>query len=205
MNFGIFIIYLCTITGLIFINKIRPKFYSIIVVLLILTSCNETWVSVINKGLNGVFYYNIFSIVEITCWCYIFYKINHLKKKGWHFFFIFSIIIFSIVEIIFRKGFHTYSYRLFSIFTIVTCLQYFYQLVEIEKKIVLWKDGTFWIMASLLIFHFVFFFYLTAIDIKEFRSAKDTLAAFRTVISIVNIIYYLMLSIGFLCLSFFRQ
>ena len=81
MNFGIFIIYLCTITGLIFINKIRPKFYSIIVVLLILTSCNETWVSVINKGLNGVFYYNIFSIVEITCWCYIFYKINHLKKK----------------------------------------------------------------------------------------------------------------------------
>ena len=205
MNTGIFILYITTAAGLILIKKIRPAYYILIVLLLLLTSLNETWVTVWEHQRNALLFYNIFSLVEMVLWSLLLVYNNDYRRKWVHFLIIIALLIGSFIEISLRSGFHSYTYRAFSIYGIISCLVYYYQLTEVRREEVIMFNGRFWILTGLLLFQFVFAFYLTALDLPEFRAAVDALYAFRVIFNIINIAYYLLLLYGILCLSFYRR
>jgi hypothetical protein len=48
-------------------------------------------------------------------------------------------------------------------------------------------------------------FYLMALELPEFKYAKEALLAFRQIFDVVNIVYYILISYGLLCLAFYRR
>lgn len=205
MTAGIIIIYLATLTGLALVNRIRPVVFRLLVLLLVLTAFNETWLTVPEHQVYTTLHYNIFSLVEICIWSVILLNINGYTKNVIFYLIPAIILIASVIEIYLRPGFHSYSYRAFSLYAIISCMICFYRLAGLKSEVKILFNGSFWILTGLLLFQFVFAFYLTALDIPEFRTAPDAQTAFRSVFNIINISYYLLLLYGFLCLSFYQR
>lgn len=204
MTIGIITLYLATIIGLFSIKKIRPVIFAVLPLLLLVTSLNETWITVLQHRKQAMLFYNIFSLLELTAWCFVFYHTNKVFNKWLHVSAWFLLLLFSIIEIATQKGFHSTTYRVFSVYVIINCLIYFFSLVNTRKEHSIWKDGVFWLFTGALIFHVVFFFYLTALEYPEFRNAKEAMQAFRLIFDIINIVYYVMLARGFICLAYYR-
>jgi hypothetical protein len=205
MTLGVAILYLTTFAGLFLMPRIRPVIFLLILLLLVVTSANETWITVLNKVEDPTMRYNIFSLFEISCWSTLLIFLNKFRHYKLHIAFVVLLLAASVVEIIVRPGFHSYTYRVFSLYSIVCCVSFFYQLATLRKETRILVNGSFWMATGLLIFQFVFAFYLTALDIPEFRKAEDALIAFRTVFNTINILYYLLILYGMICLSFYRQ
>lgn len=205
MPIGVIIILIATLTGLILINKIRPVYFSLIVILLFLSSCNEILALYIFSVKQKVFAYNIFSLIEIAIWFIAIYYTAIFKNRKILIVLLFLILALSTFEIITKRGFHSMSYRLFSVFIIATSILYFHSLLNTKKEHYLLVDGKFWLFLGLLLFHFVFLFYLTALDFKEFKYAKDAMLVFREILNLTNILYYTSISIGLICFSYSRQ
>ncbi len=179
--------------------------FCLLVLLLFITSVNETWVTVLGNQTNRTLLYNLFSLTELVIWSAILLTNNKYLKKSIDILIISIILAVSIVEINLRNGFHSYTYRIFSMYTIIGCLYYFNSLIKTKVIVELNFNGVFWIYCGLFLFQTVFLFYLTALDFPEFVKSKDALAAFRTIFNAINIVYYLLIAWGILCLSYFRN
>src|SRR5687768_15306783 len=80
MTAGVIILYLATAIGLVLINRIRPVAYRALVLLLLITTINETWVTVLKNTENRLLLYNLFSLVEMLAWSIIFIYTNPGRK-----------------------------------------------------------------------------------------------------------------------------
>ena len=205
MTLGIVIILLANVTGLICIKQIRPVTFALVPLLLFITTINELLIIYVIPLKSKTLFYNVYSLLEIIIWSSIFLFEQAKKYRIITFTFGALILIFSIFEICLKNGFHSITYRLFSLYLIVNIFIFFSGLINLKTQHILLRDGKFWIYFGLLLFHFVFIFYLSALDFKEFRADKAAILAFRGIINLVNILYYISISIGLLCLSFFRQ
>lgn len=203
MSPGVIIIIFSLIVGLICYKQIKPTIFKLVVFLLSITAINEVVILLFVNNKWKIFFYNCFSLIEIIIWVIIFYVFT--KRNVFIIGAGMIIFIASILEIFLKKGFHSISYRMFSIFIIINILIYFRKLITIKHMHSLLKDGVFWICCGLLLFHTVFIFYLTALDFLEFVNAKEALSSFKKIFNAVNIIFYISLSIGLICLSFIRQ
>lgn len=204
MPIGILVILAATILGLILIKKIRPRTMLLVPAILILSSVNELLVYYCLKSSQKIIAYNIFSLIEILLWSLFFIFSVYHKQKTNSIAIVLGLFFVSVAEIYALPGFHSVSYRVFSLYAIITAAVYFISLIRIKEVHSLSKDSHFWIFLGLIIFHTVFIFYLTALDFKEFRSDTDAVLAFRQILNIINIGYYALISIGIICSSFYR-
>ena len=204
MNPSLYVLFTAAAIGLLFIGRPKEKAFTLLTILLAVTSATETWITVLGHHEGATMLYNLFSLIEILIWGLIFREIN---KPGNKYFLVVLVIILlaSVAEIAYRKGFHTYTYRLFSLFAMFNCAVYFYKLATHKGIILIGRNAAFWMMAGVMIFQTIFFFYLTALDFSVFRLDKQALHVFRDIIAVTNICYYCLLLTGLLWSIFYRQ
>ncbi|HEY4151620.1 MAG TPA: hypothetical protein VGM41_21925 [Chitinophagaceae bacterium] len=204
MNPSLYILFVAAATGLLFIGRRKEKAFMLLTVLLVVTSANETWITVLGHHKEGTLLYNLFSLIEIVVWGLIFREINKINNN----YFLAALVVIllaSVAEIVYRKGFHTYTYRLFSLFAIFNCALYFYKLATHKGIIYIGRNAAFWIVAGVVIFQTIFLFYLTALDFSAFRHDKQAVQVFHEIIAVTNICYYCLLLTGLLWSIFYRH
>ncbi len=157
MNPSLYILFIAAATGLLFSGRKKEKAFNLLTVLLVVTSATETWITVLGHHKEAAMLYNLFSLVEIVLWGFIFREINKINNN--YFLAVLAIILLaSVAEIVYRKGFHSYTYRLFSLFVLFNCAVYFYKLATYKGIIFISRNAAFWIVAGVVIFQTIFFF-----------------------------------------------
>jgi hypothetical protein len=205
MEPAVLILYVTTGIGLILSYRIRPVLFLLLVSLLLITSLNETWLTVLQHDEDRNNFYNWFSLIEIVIWSVLLIENNNYTHKWLHYILVSLILVASVTEISYRPGFHHLSYRAFSAYAVASALFYFYRLSNNKTETSLLTNGRFWMFTAVMIFQLVFAFYLSALNMPEFANADDAMNAFRTVFDTVNIIYYFLLAYALICFSFYRQ
>jgi predicted neutral ceramidase superfamily lipid hydrolase len=130
----VFILELMTIlSGLLFLRKGRPGSLYLILVAIILATLNENIIIHHSNhwwNISRNVFYNIFSLIDITLWTIVFFRIfseNKLMQKVVIIGSI-SILLYSLLEIFYIRSpneLHTDSLISWSAFVVVLCLVYF--------------------------------------------------------------------------------
>jgi hypothetical protein len=107
MSANIIVIYIATLVGLVLVPRIRPIILKLVPLLLLLTTANETWITVLEHHQHATLLYNIFSIFEIIIWGLVLCNVS-FENNSWALIGLALLIIGSIFEIYFRPGFHSY-------------------------------------------------------------------------------------------------
>ena len=212
MLFVLFIVELLTlITGLFSLSKNRPVILYPILGLTLLALINENIIIAHSQqwwGISRNLCYNIFSLVEISAWSFIFYiifsKYPNLKRFviiSWAF-----IIIYSLIELFFLYSFnefHIRSYMFFCIFSLA-CACIYIVLVTIKDYHQLSTDPTFWLCAAAISFNSVFFINLLTIADSRYWKLSHATEIFDVLQSSALIIYYIFICTAFItsCYSY---
>lgn len=186
------------LTSLVAFKAIRPLYLRILVPLLILTVAVENYFSKIIE-VNKV--YNVFSLVEMAVWFFIFFKI--LPRKNFRVGIAIAAILcftYAFVEVMYMRSwlvFRTDSLRIYNLSIILFSTLYFF---EINKKEYhnIFTDPLFWICTACFLFHLLFFFNNTIWGQFFYWKLTNAKAVYITLQSTANIIYYSLLCKGLL-------
>ena len=147
--------------------------------------------------------FNYSSVIEICYYSWLICRMYFLKiiRHRVNIFIIFYCII-ALINIIFyqgKNGFHSITFGIGSISIIVFCVYYFYQLLLFPTKYVLLKQPQFWICTALL-FSFSCGFPLFCLNNFYGNAVSEKIWPIIMIVNnIINIIYYSLFTIGFLC------
>lgn len=154
-----------------------------------------------NKQSN-IFIYNLFTAFEF---CFYFFFFHFVLKEYWKKSKIYYIITLyaglALINIFLIQGknhFHTYTYLIGCMICIILSITYFYFLFKYSKVSNLTKDAVFWISTGLLLY------YSCTLPIYGIINSLTYLSVpfykeFGFIISFMNIVLYLLFTIGFLC------
>ena len=192
------------IAGLIAYKTIRPAFLKPIVFLLAITVLNECmiipyFISLKKHATNIC--YNVFALIDMAIWFYVFYKIN--TKPSIRYFIIAGAIIsflYSFIELLFLKDWqhlHTDSMRLYGLIIIFLSACYFYQ-VMLKPYHNIFNDSIFWICAGCFLFHLILFINLTTLANAKYWNLKSAGFVQHLLQNIAIFCYYCCITIGFI-------
>ncbi len=202
--------FLAFATGLVFLKKIRPVAYRLVIVVLFATVINEglAYFKVYNRiGINKSYFYNSFFIGEMILFFlvfYFFYKKNSSKKNLLIASILFTICIALSVFFLFQNGIGRFNP--FFLNPICICLigfgfLYYNYIYNIKKVINLKTDAIFWFSTGLIIVNFIHLLFVNAVFIDSFRNNPNSKEIFSTLNTIGNIFYYSCFIISFICSS----
>lgn len=205
MLFFFYIIIATIIVGLLFYQKITPRYIRLFIPFLALTlfveianSYNWLWF----KGPN-LWFFNIFTIIEFIFYFFIFYfSIKNHKIKKLVLFSIPFYVLAACINIFFIQGifnFHTISYRIASVMIIIYCYLYFRQLLKMDISINILRDPMFWICTGLLFFYSGFFFYFSAFEYIAYTKSVYNLTLWKILSRSLNILLYSSFFIALIC------
>jgi len=161
------------------------------------------------QGINNTIYYNFYSILFFIYYLYI---IHQLLRSGW----VKRILLFcmigypllSMINIFFLQGphvFHTMTYSVGSLLTIIFCVYFFYELFRIPHSINLKTHPGFWIVTGLLFFNACSLPFIGLAN-YIYQFSPLLISKLQFILSFLNILLYLLFTIAFLCrLSFQRS
>lgn len=151
---------------------------------------------------NNAFIYNLFSVLEFCFYFFFFHSVlkGYLKKIKIPFIIILYIVL-ALINIFLIQGkyiIHTYTYILGSMICITLSITYFYFLFKYSRIQNLTKDPVFWISAALLLYYSCT---LPVFGIINFLTnlAVPFYSELAFIIAFMNIVLYLLFTIGFLC------
>ena len=197
---------LCIITFIVGIYAYlfyRPFYFLPIIEIVLITIVNEGIVIpyvISNKHYTSVFY-NIFSLLDMAVFSYIFLRIysNSTIKKyiKWA---IVLVYLYTFTEFFFLKGwkyFHTDSFRFYEILIIILSLLYLYNLLKREYYIVS-IDPVFWLCCACLVYHSILIINFTTKADEAYWHLKNAHLAYILLQNIANTSYYLLLCCMFI-------
>jgi hypothetical protein len=197
----LFISFIASLFGLtVKLNRAKLKFFP---VLLLVTFIVELiGLSMSNSNKNNILIYNLQNVFEFGF--YLFFLNSVIKdfyKGKILFYLIFVYLILSVINIFFIQGidkFHTYTYILGCLFTAALCIVYFNYLFRFTKSPSLIREPEFWIVTALLFYHA---FSLPLFGIINFIAniPVNLQKILESAIAFMNIMLYLLFTIGFLC------
>jgi hypothetical protein len=181
-------------------NRAKLKFFPVLLLITFIIELIGSNMSSSNK--HNVVLYNFLSIFEIGF--YLFFLNSVIKpfsKRKIIPYLIFIYLILALVNIFFIQGidkFHTYSYIFGCLFIAALCIIYFNFLFRFTKSPALIREPEFWIVTGILFFHA---FSLPVVGIINFIAniPLRLQILLSEVISFMNIMIYLLFTIGFLC------
>ena len=190
----------------------RPKYFYAIVIVLFLTVVNEVVVVPYvkaNKLFNRNIAYNVFSIIDMTGWFYVFFKIHALDKKrrSWISWGAFLCFVYSGIELSMSGGWknlHPNSFRIYNVVIILSCMSYFNLMMKREYHNFL-NDQVFWVCSACFLFHLIFFINITTLAENSYWKVKDADQIFNILNNVANSCYYLLLCTAFLICSYKRR
>lgn len=151
---------------------------------------------------NNIFIYNLFTAFEFCFYFFFFHSIlKEYVKKNIICLIILLYVVLALINIFLVQGkynFHTYTYILGCMICIILSITYFYFLFKYSKVNNLTKDPVFWISAALLLYYsctlpvYGIINFLTNLAVPFYKG-------FIFIIEFMNIVLYLLFTIGFLC------
>ena len=206
MYYFLFIpIFFALTAGLVFYKNTKPVFLSQVVVLLAITVLNELIVYFLfsnhstRKYIN--YFYNGFSLIDMTVWFVTFYRINtnsQVRKLTVALGAI--LVLFSVIEIQFYQHWrllHTNSMRLYCLSIILLSILYLNSLLSLEYHESHWNPY-FYICSACIIYHSVLFGNLTILTEYQNRYLANMHDIFAILQEIANCFYYLILCMSFI-------
>lgn len=198
------------ISGLLAIKAMRPDF-RILVALLGLTVINEAvvipYLSHEKRGYVNLAY-NIFSIIDMTVWFLLLYRIfQSAQTRKIITVTAVLIAIITVLEITWLKGwkdFHTDSMRLYNISVVLICLHYFYLLL-IQRYHRFFVNPLFWISTAAFIYHTILFLNFTTLSDHNYWKMKYAAEVYYLLQNIGNTCYYLLLIAAFGCWKYLSR
>ncbi len=193
------------LTGVFCLRQKGPVILYLILLISILAFINEN-ILVVNArkwwNLGGNIFYNVFSLIEICTWFFIYFKIFNrypatklIVVVSW-----LAVVAYSLTELFIihsPREFHAASYLSFSAVSFVLSIVYF---VKADKKEYYdpAQDSTFWICSAAICFNCIFFINLFTMMDQAYWSQKAARQIFHVLQSIAIIIYYLLICIAFI-------
>ncbi len=198
------------LVGLLTWKSIKPTYLRAIVLMLGITALNEDVVVPYLKvkrifDINAA--YNIYSLVDMFCWFYVFYMI--LKEDVFKNYVRLAAIIcmaYSLIELCLLKNwrnFHTDSLRLYYIFCILFVLRYFY-LIQQKEYHLLYTDPLFFVATGVILYCSITFINFTTVAEHNYWNVKNARQVFHILQDVANSLYYPCLSTSFLVCYFSR-
>lgn len=154
------------------------------------------------KAQNNTFIYNLFSVLEFCFYVFFFHSVlkGYLKKSKIYYIIILymSLALINIFLIQGKYNFHTYTYILGCMICITLSISYFYFLFKYPRVNSLRKDPVFWISTGLCVY------YSCTLPVYGIINFLGNLSVpfykgFVFIIDFMNIVLYLLFTIGFLC------
>ena len=156
-----------------------------------------------NSNQQNAWLYNYSSIIENSFLIWLvssFYKQKQKNKIARLSVIVFSIL--SLINILFfqgKNGFHTITFGIGSLFLIITCIYFFYELFLYPSQTHLITSSEFWIVTGIL-FSFTCGFPIFCLNNFYSNKISEEIWPIITITNyIINIIYYSIFSIAFLC------
>lgn len=202
---------LALIIGLACFRASRELYIKAIILLLLLTVINEViFIPYIKSHhlFNRNIAYNIFSIIDMATWFYVFYEIlQQAKVRKWIIAAAIGAFAWTAIEL-FNKGWHNIhpdSFRFYEVCLILFSLYYFYLILKKEYHPV-FGDPNFWLCSACIFYHSTLFLTFTTLAENNYWELKNAMEVFTTLHSITNVVYYLMLCGAFIACYFnYRQ
>ena len=160
------------------------------------------------QGINNAIYFNIFSIIFFLYYLYIIYQLLRsriIKKILLGSMFVFPIVV--LINILYVQGphvFHTITYSIGSLFTIIFCVYFFYELFRIPYAINLKVHPGFWIVTGLLFFNVCTIPFI-GLSNYIYQFSPVLINNFQFILSFLNVLLYLLFTIAFLCRISFQR
>ena len=213
MEFPIHIIFILisAIVGFIVLMKGGlPSYMKLLPFFLLLTFILEVigW-RMSQEGINNTIYFNFYSILFFIYYLFI---IHQLLRSGWvKRILLYCMILYplvSLMNIFFIQGphvFHTMTYSIGSLLTLIFCVYFFYELFRIPHSINLKIHPGFWIVTGLLFFNACSLPFIGLAN-YIYQFSPLLISKLQFILSFLNILLYLLFTIAFLCrLSFQRS
>lgn len=202
---------LCALlTGIILFHHIKPVFLRAIVVLLLITCINELILVRHFAGSKEAsfanFYYNVFSLIDMTTWYFIFYHFfNTLKWKNVVVSGGIAIGVLSLIDLTINgwDELHSRSLILYGFFISLLSIRYLYE-IFIREVHDIFSDPFFWLSAACLLYQCLLIMNFTTIYLKEYWKIDNTEAIFNILMTAANVIYYLLISVSFV-ICYYKQ
>ena len=213
MNYNLTAEILAFICGLGMWKFLEPPVLKLIVVLLGITVLNESvlipyLIQTQRLSTNAV--YNVFSMIDISVWLFVFIKLNPEKKMKVGLLVTAIILtVYSLLEIFLIRGFyrfHADSFKLYCLVMVLLALYFLLRLLSARYYVAL-KDPLFYICIAVIIYQSMMFLNMTTVGQNKLPTdglIKFALQLFAILQDIGNISYYLLLCIAFL-ICFFNQ
>ncbi len=198
------VIIICFVASLLSltVKKNRPKLKFFPFLLLVTFIFEMVGLYMSRSNQHNVWVYNFLTFFEFGFYLlFLNAVIKDFYKRNLIFYIIIFYLVLTFLNIIFVQGitqFHTYTYILGCLLTAALCIVYFNILFRYTKSSALIKEPEFWIVTALLFFHT---FSLPLFGILNFI-ANIPLRFQNMLLSIINfmnIMLYLLFTIGFLC------
>jgi hypothetical protein len=147
--------------------------------------------------------YNISTTFEFVFYAYIFgHQLREpaFKKAVFSFMIVYPVIV--LLNLLFIQGineFHSYTMVLGSIFMIIFCCRYFYELLQSPLEGHLLRDPMFWISTGILFFYLGDFSYNLLFNLLQKYAANMGGKLFRSINNNLILILYSCFIIAFLC------
>lgn len=147
--------------------------------------------------------YNISTTLEFVFYAYIFglhLRDPVFKKLASRFIIFYPLLV--LLNILFVQGFwefHSYTMVVGSIFMIIFCCRYFYELLQSPLEGDLLRDPMFWISTGILFFYLGDFSYNLLFNLLQKYAANTGGKLFRSINNNLILILYSCFTIAFLC------
>lgn len=147
--------------------------------------------------------FNISTTLEFVFYAYIFQlqlRDPALKKAASRFMFIYPLLV--LLNLLFVQGFtnfHSYTMVVGSIFMIIFCCWYFFELLQNPQEGELRKDPMFWISTGILFFYLGGLSYNLLFNLLQTYAATTARKLFQSINNNLILMLYSCFIIAFLC------
>ncbi len=160
------------------------------------------------QGINNTIYFNFYSLIFFIYYLYIIHQIlrSGIIKR----ILLICVVVYPIialVNIFFIQGphvFHTMTYSIGALLTIIFCVYFFYELFRIPHSINLKTHPGFWIVTGLLFFNTCSLPFIGLAN-YIYQFSPVLINNLQSILGFLNVLLYLLITIAFLCKVNFQK
>ena len=160
------------------------------------------------QGINNAIYFNFYSLIFFIYYLYIIHQI--LRSTSIKRILLICVVVYPIIALInifFYQGphvFHTMTYSIGALLTIIFCVYFFYELFRIPHSINLKNHPGFWIVTGLLFFNTCSLPFIGLAN-YIYQFSPVLINNLQYILGFLNVLLYLLITIAFLCRVNFQR
>jgi hypothetical protein len=157
---------------------------------------------IISKGGHTLVLYNVFSIVNYCFYLFVLGEIvrsKRVKKLIW--WSIGLLVLLSIINLLYVQkisSFNSMTFSLGALLIVSFCIYYFFELFQLPTAVNLLREPAFWISSGLLFFFVCSYPFFGLVNFIS-TASRVMIYKFSFLIELINVFFYLLFTISFLC------